>query len=120
MAHHSLARVEPVGREVSRESPDRTRVTAPTSYVRPTIGRIVLYRGKVGLHAMRAALITCTVDTLEPQGVADGLIPPLTDQDHVHLHVFTPSNMGFFIEYNVPKAAGDEIAPGEWAWPPRV
>ncbi len=92
----------------------------PSSHTRPTIGRIVLYRGKLGMHAMRAALISCTVDTLEPDGVAGGMIQSLNDQDHVHLHVFTPSSLGFFVEYNVPLATGSEIQPGEWAWPPRV
>jgi hypothetical protein len=90
------------------------------THVKPTIGRIVLYRGKLGLHAMRAAVISCTVDTLEADGVAGGMIPNLDDQDHVHLHVFTPSSLGFFVEYNVPRAAGPVIQPGEWAWPPRV
>lgn len=69
---------------------------------------------------MRAALISCTVDSLELAGMVEGTIPSLTDQDHVHLHVFTPSAMGFFVEYNVPKATGNELAPGEWDWMPHV
>lgn len=88
--------------------------------MKPTIGRIVRYRGKQGIHAMRAALISCTTETLEPEGgVAQGLIPDLDSDNHVHLHVFTPSAQGFFVEYNVPLATGTEIQPGEWAWPPR-
>ena len=86
---------------------------------KPTIGRIVLYRGKYGAHAMRCAIITCTQETLMPEPVASGAIPGLDSPTHVHLNVFTPSEIGAFVEYNAPMATGSEIQPGEWAWPPR-
>lgn len=86
----------------------------------PTIGRVVHYRGKFGLHAMRAAIVTCTQETLIPEGVATGQIPDLDSPTHVHLCVFTPSEEApAFTEYNVPQATGTEINPGEWAWPVR-
>lgn len=93
-------------------------MTTPTA--RPTIGRIVHYRGKQGLHALRAAIITCTVDTLERQGVDTGTIPDLDSDEHVHLHVFTPSSMGFFVEYNIPRDEDGLCRPGTWQWPTRV
>lgn len=83
---------------------------------KPTLGRIVHYRGKLGLHAVRAAVVSCTVDNLERQGVEMGTVPDLDDDMHVHLHVFTPSSVGYFVEYNVPHGDG----PGRWFWPPRV
>ncbi|GAB2918621.1 hypothetical protein ACFMQL_20500 [Nonomuraea fastidiosa] len=80
---------------------------------RPTTGRIVRYRGKQGLHAVRAAIVTADVDTLDPAGVRVGAIPPLDSPFHVHLWVFTPGAAGGRHEYNVPP--GDE--PGTWHWP---
>lgn len=87
----------------------------------PTIGRIVWYRGKKGLHTMRPAIVTVTVDTLDPGGVEVDPRLALTDNMHVHLHVFTPSEQGSFTEYDVPFDAGDDgtIAPGAWTWPRR-
>ncbi|MEW1838556.1 hypothetical protein AB0392_11430 [Nonomuraea angiospora] len=81
--------------------------------LRPTTGRIVRYRGKHGLHAIRAAIVTADVDTLDPEGVRVGAVPALDSPHHVHLLVFTPGAQGFFHEFNVP--AGDE--PGTWHWP---
>ncbi|WP_242908688.1 hypothetical protein [Actinomadura terrae] len=86
----------------------------------PTLGRIVHYRGKEGLNAMRAAIVTADVHSLDPRGVEAGLIPALTDDMHVHLWVFTPGEAGGFTEYNVPHGQGDDIPPGSWCWPPRV
>ena len=93
----------------------------------PTLGRIVHYRGKQGLLAARAAIVTATVDTLDPRGVESGEVPALDSPDHVHLWVFTPGAKGGFAEFNVPRgdAAGEEpsaatIPPGSWCWPPRV
>ncbi|TDD11858.1 hypothetical protein [Nonomuraea diastatica] len=80
---------------------------------RPTTGRIVRYRGKQGLHAVRAAIVTADVDTLDPEGVRVGAVPPLDSPFHVHLWVFTPGARGGFHEYNVPP--GDP--PGTWHWP---
>lgn len=84
--------------------------------MKPTTGRILRYRGKQGLFAMRAAIVTCDVETLDPRGVESGDIPGLDSDEHVHLWVFTPGEKGGFTEYNV--AQGDE--PGQWSWPPRV
>jgi hypothetical protein len=94
----------------------------------PTLGRIVHYRGKQGLLAPRSAIVTATVDSLDPRGVASGEVPALTDEWHVHLWVFTPGAKGGFPEYNVPRGesgAGKEptigmIPPGTWCWPPRI
>ncbi|MFI7072035.1 hypothetical protein [Micromonospora sediminicola] len=83
---------------------------------KPTTGRIVRYRGKQGLNAMRAAIVTADVDTLDPRGVEAGEVPALDSDQHVHLWVFTPGAKGGFAEFNV--APGDE--PGQWSWPPRI
>lgn len=84
--------------------------------MRPTTGHIVRYRGKHGLNAVRAAIVTADVDTLDPRGVEAGEVPALDSDQHVHLWVFTPSEKGGFAEFNV--APGDD--PGQWSWPPRV
>lgn len=81
-----------------------------------TLGRIVHYRGKQGRMAMRAAIVTGTVASLDPDGIASGDVPALSSDLHVHLWVFTPGASGGFPEFNV--AHGTE--PGQWAWPPRV
>jgi len=83
---------------------------------RPITCDIVRYRGKQGLHAVRAAIVTADVDTLDPEGVRLGAVPALDSAFHVHLWVFTPCAVGGFHEYNVPP--GDE--PGTWHWPART
>jgi hypothetical protein len=91
--------------------------------MKPTLGRIVHYRGKLGFNAMRAAIVTCDVNSLDPRGVEQGVIPALDSDMHVHLWVFTPGESGGFTEYNVPQGEvieGDQIPPGSWMWPPRV
>jgi hypothetical protein len=91
--------------------------------MKPTLGRIVHYRGKQGHQAMRAAIVTCDVNSLDPRGVEAGAIPALDSDEHVHLWVFTPGEAGGFTEYNVaPGQPGDDdlIPPGTWMWPPRV
>jgi hypothetical protein len=90
--------------------------------MKPTTGRILRYRGKQGILAMRAAIVTCDVETLDPRGVESGDIPGLDSDEHVHLWVFTPGEAGGFTEYNVaPGEVGDDgtIPPGTWTWPPR-
>ncbi len=82
----------------------------------PVTGQIVRYRGKMGLLAMRAAIVTADVDTLDLRGVASGEVPGLDSPQHVHLWVFTPGEKGGFAEFNV--APGN--SPGQWSWPPRV
>lgn len=82
----------------------------------PSLGRMVFYRGKQGLFALRAAVVTADANSLDPRGVEAGLVPALESAAHVHLWVFTPSKGGGFAEFNVPPGDG----PGEWQWPPQV
>lgn len=93
-----------------------------------TLGRIVHYRGKLGLQAPRAAIVTADVDSLDERGIALGEVPPLTDDEHVHLWVYTPGIQGGFQEFNVPRGEPSDpgelptaknIPPGTWCWPPR-
>ncbi|GAA5046522.1 hypothetical protein HNP84_009737 [Thermocatellispora tengchongensis] len=79
----------------------------------PVTGDIVRYRGKQGLHAVRAAIVTADVTTLDPRGVEVGAVPALDDAFHVHLWVFTPGQLGGFHEFNIPP--GED--PGTWHWP---
>lgn len=58
-----------------------------------TIGRMVTYRSRTGDYDV-PAIVNCTVDTLNPKGVAAGHVPDLTDEDHVHLTVFSPGKPG--------------------------
>lgn len=82
----------------------------------PTTGCIVRYRGKEGYQAVRAAIVTADVDTLDPRGVEAGSVPALDSPEHVHLWVFTPGMSGGFAEFNIGPGDG----PGQWSWPPRV
>lgn len=94
----------------------------------PSLGQIAHYRGKQGLLAPRCAIVTATVDSLDPRGVASGEVPALSTPEHVHLWVFTPGDKGGFTEYDVPRGQASEgepvtagtIPPGTWCWPPRV
>lgn len=79
----------------------------------PTVCWIVRYTGKLGYQVVRPAIVVVDVNTLDPRGVADGVIPGLTSPEHVHLRVLAPE--GEFTEYDVPPGDG----PGEWHWPPR-
>lgn len=83
--------------------------------MKPTTGRIVRYRGNQGHNAIRAAVVTADVHTLDPRGVESGAVPALTSDEHVHLWVFTPGGSAGFAEHNVGPGDG----PGEWSWPPR-
>ncbi|WP_326637299.1 hypothetical protein OG884_26580 [Streptosporangium sp. NBC_01755] len=82
----------------------------------PTTGSIVRYRGKQGFNAVRAAIVTADVYTLDPRGVEAGVIPALDSDQHVHLWVFTPGESGGFTEYNI----GPGQEPGTWHWPGSV
>lgn len=91
---------------------------------KPSLGRIVHHRSARGLQTMRAAVVTATASTLDPRGVEAETVPALTDDEHVHLWVYSPSpeNLhGGFAEFNVPRGHGDEagtdIPPGSWTWP---
>lgn len=101
--------------------------------MKPSIGRIVIYRSRTGFEV--PALVTATQDTLEPKGLklyeeSGGMrgVPPLDSDGHLHLTVMTPgipgvypeaSSMpstpmgGTFQEWNIPYAghAGD-LLPG--------
>lgn len=96
--------------------------------MKPSLGRIVHYRGKQGYNATRCAIVTATRGTLDPRGVEEGQIPALDSDEHVHLLVFTPGEAGSFTEYNVPRGenadgstpTGQTIPPGTWCWPPRL
>ncbi len=83
-----------------------------------TICRLVQYRGKQGYQALRAAVVTAAVDTLDPRGVEAGDVPALdSDDEHVHLWVFTPSEQGGFAEFNVARDEDGMCRPGTWQWP---
>lgn len=85
----------------------------------PTLGRIVHYRGKLGVQAMRAAIVV--VDQASWGGGGD--LPALATQDQVHLWVFSPNELGGFMEYNVDQGEPGEdglIPPGTWCWPARA
>lgn len=59
----------------------------------PTIGRIVVYRSKTGDFDL-AAIVAATAGTLHAGNVAEGRIPALDDEMHVHLVVFSPGLPG--------------------------
>jgi len=89
----------------------------------PTLGRIVHYRGKLGLKATRMALVACTQKELIAASVESGEAQPLDSEMHVHLQVVTIGTQMMFPENNVPYAEPDangEIPGGCWTWPPRV
>lgn len=94
----------------------------------PTPGRIVFYRGKLGVKAVNPAVIVTTVDNLEQAAVDAGDIVGLDSEMHVHLRVLTAGEPGGYTEYNVPNVATVEApemhdnwpegpATGTWAWP---
>lgn len=109
--------------------------------MRPTIGRIVIYRSRTGAYEV-PAIVSATVDTLYRPAVEDGHVPDLTDDDHVHLAVLTPGLSGHrnattteaqvaeltarstpaggtYQEWDVPHdETGD--TPGSWSWPVRA
>ncbi len=100
-----------------------------------TITRAVVYRSKTGSYDL-PAVVTATVDTLDPKGVELGHVPALSSPAHVHLTVFTCGKQGTaregnavnneaaggsYQEFDIPFCPeGDEIEPGTWRWPVRV
>jgi hypothetical protein len=104
--------------------------------MKPSICRLVLYRSRTGKYTV-PAIITATVDTLNPEGVEAGGVPPLSSPNHVHLTVLTPGMFcpngsaafaagddgrpvseaagGSYQEWDVPAAVlvGDDQEPGE-------
>lgn len=105
----------------------------------PTLGRIVWYRSRTGNYTV-PALVNCTVNSIYQPGVDAGFVPPLTDDLHVHLTVFSPGQIGkrvgadnFINKSKYPVSENvsgcyqewdieyDELAgPGTWCWPERV
>lgn len=61
--------------------------------MKPTIGRIVIYRSRTGAYSV-PAIVTSTTETLAQQGVDLGHVPALTSENHIHLTVFTPGRPG--------------------------
>ncbi len=108
--------------------------------MKPTIGRIVVYRSKTAKYFV-PALVSATVDTLYRPGVDGGHLADLTDDTHVHLAVFTPGYAGHRNETTTPEQAAELTArstpaggtyqewdvpydesgetPGSWSWPVR-
>lgn len=99
---------EPAGKEY---------LTERKNYQPVSPGRIVHYFAKTRGYTL-AAVVTATQESLDPEGVAMGHVPPLSSADHVHLHVLTPGAQGDYQEFNVPFS--DENEPGTWNWPARV
>lgn len=112
----------------------------PPEVPRPSIGRIVIYRSRTGEYDL-PAIVTATVDTLDPKGVELGHIDPLSSPFHVHLTVFTcghpgtaregnevnqAQTSGTYQEFDVPLRLPDGATrppapgPGTWRWPERV
>lgn len=112
--------------------------------MRPTIGRIVVYRSRTGYDV--PAMVAATQDTLVPKGLqifeASGGkrgCPPLDSPDHLHLVCFTPGIPGVypesegmpstpaggtFQEWNVPffnpTLAASKPPAASWRWPERA
>lgn len=111
--------------------------------MRPTIGRIVIYRSRTGQYSV-PAIITATNDTLIRENVEKGYIEDLTGDSNVHLTVFTPGKPGkrataddfvgdradapisenvngTYQEWDVPQVGTPEKyedqEPGTWCWP---
>jgi hypothetical protein len=111
--------------------------------MKPTIGRIVVYRSRTGDYDV-PAIINCTTDTLNPKGVEAGYVPDLSSDLHVHLTVFTPGKPGLrtdaldfkvesehgrsenvagsYQEWDIPVHDDEGRAPtppepGTWRWP---
>lgn len=107
--------------------------------MKPTIGRIVIYRSRTGDYDV-PAIINAVQATLNPKGVELGHVPDLSSDTHVHLTVFTPGKpgkrrtaddflvesehgrsenvAGCYQEWDIPFVdVGGVITPGSWRWP---
>lgn len=104
--------------------------------MKPTIGRIVVYRSRTGAYDV-PAIVNCTTATINPRGVDAGHVPPLSSDEHVHLTVLTPGMPGLregaddFLAES-PHGRSENVAgtyqewdigpgdgPGQWRWPER-
>lgn len=111
----------------------------------PSIGRIVIYVSRTGNYEL-PAIVNCSLDSIYQPGVDAGFVPPLTDDGHVHLTVFSPGMPGMrltagetpgteaflvkpeypvsenvagcYQEWNIPFAV--DGGPGTWHWPERT
>lgn len=81
--------------------------------MKPTIGRIVIYRtdGRNGLAYDLPAMITCTRDT-HPGDYPDGSHNPLPvpDEGCVHLTVFSPGGYGSTVGWDPSDMARRQLA----------
>lgn len=115
--------------------------------MKPSIGRIVIYRSRTGDYDV-PAIINATLGTLNPKGVELGHVPDLSSDEHVHLTVFTPGRPGLrrdaddflvesehgrsenlagcYQEWDIPlweagrygeQRASGTPWPGSWRWP---
>ncbi len=102
----------------------------------PVLGGIVIYRSRTGNYDV-PAIINCTAESISPEGVELGHVPPLSGNECVHLTVFTPGKpgtarqgnevneaqtSGCYQEWDIPRAyeryeADGEPQPGSWRWP---
>ncbi len=99
----------------------------------PVVGSVIHYVSKVS-GAELAAIVTGTQTSLLPEGIASGGVPPVSSDEHVHLHVLTPgrpghgreraeamgvdtshNQAGYYQEWDVPHDEGK--AGGTWHWP---
>jgi hypothetical protein len=86
----------------------------------PTIGRIVLYRSKVGDGIDSPAIVlrtqdTTNLDVIERWGPEPGVVEGVGETGREHETVGRPAAL------NVPLDAtrDAEVPPGTWRWPPR-
>jgi hypothetical protein len=107
--------------------------------VKPTLGRIVIYRSRTGNYDV-PAIVAATRESLYVQNVEAGYIPPIADEMNVHLIVFSaglPGNRVTSTDFQVESPYGraenvggtyqefdisfdPESGPGTWRWPERV
>lgn len=82
--------------------------------MKPSIGRVVVYRSRTGNYSI-PAIITATTGTLYQPNVDAGHIAGLSSDTHVHLTVFTPGLPGSRSPENtdmlVPDSPGRPILP---------
>jgi hypothetical protein len=108
----------------------------------PALGRTVIYRSRTGAYDL-PAIINCTRETLQIEGVEKGHVPMLASPRHVHLTVFSPGKPGLrgtaqdfvvqpthgagisenvsgcYQEWDIPEHVGNgAVPPGSWRWPP--
>lgn len=93
---------------------DPTQLHVEAACPQVILGARVHYRGKQGRQTVRVADVICTLRYLDPDGVKAGDVPGLSSPVNVHLFVMTPSQRGFFTEYDIP--FDESLRPGSWCW----